>query len=434
MDIIGTVQSMSGLSFKEMLQHPTVFGLWTATLLGLIVTFGKSIPGALYERLKRYLSITLTIDESDNVSGYDVFDSFNKWVVEHRVEWLSRSFEVDVNQKIQSGQGFQIVVFEGSLFFINMARREPKGQMSLRTIGYYTIQTAKWNRSKLDRLVNASTSLKDYGQLILSESNHDTSGFRFDYPEYVKHQQQLISPKVYNRISNAFDRFNKGRGWYNDNCLPYKECIMLYGPPGTGKTSLIRHLAALHNMNLVLLSPDALNPNLVAKYGSESKSKNTKTIILLEDITSFKALLKEDDSAPADNAIASRISDNQGLSGFLNTLDGAVPLDNVIIVMTTNHINLLDSAVYRPGRVDHRICMEYMTFDEVNDSILKWSEDDERMKVFKGKFPSNQITANTIMKLNSCSAKDLSAVLIDEIVSDNETFIQLHEDETVEES
>jgi mitochondrial chaperone BCS1 len=39
------------------------------------------------------------------------------------------------------------------------------------------------------------------------------------------------------------------------------------------------------------------------------------------------------------------------LSGFLNAIDGATSKEGRILVMTTNHIENLDAAVIRPGRV-----------------------------------------------------------------------------------
>lgn len=39
-------------------------------------------------------------------------------------------------------------------------------------------------------------------------------------------------------------------------------------------------------------------------------------------------------------------------SGFLNALDGVASGEERIIFMTTNHLDRLDSALIRPGRVD----------------------------------------------------------------------------------
>jgi chaperone BCS1 len=43
------------------------------------------------------------------------------------------------------------------------------------------------------------------------------------------------------------------------------------------------------------------------------------------------------------------------LSGLLNCMDGITAPDGAVIVMTTNHPELIDPAMLRPGRVDVRV-------------------------------------------------------------------------------
>ena len=45
------------------------------------------------------------------------------------------------------------------------------------------------------------------------------------------------------------------------------------------------------------------------------------------------------------------------LSGLLNVLDGFFAPENVVFVMTTNHKEMLDPALLRPGRIDYRLYM-----------------------------------------------------------------------------
>lgn len=423
---INTMQSFSGMTLKQIMMHPVVFAAWSTTVLAMIIAFGKSLPLQVFNRIKHYLTIVLTIDESDNISGFDIFDSYNKWVINNRIEWLSRSFEVDFTKKIQSGQGFQVVWYKKALFFITMNRREPKGQNAFKTIGYYTIVTAKWNKNKLDEMIKESCSYKDKGQIQIVEYRDVYA--TFDYPEYIYDQKQLISKKVYQRISDTFERFNNDPGYYTSRKIPYKETIMLYGPPGTGKTSLIRHLAAKHNMNLILTETNNLNPLLVSNLSKKSKQSGIKNVILLEDISSNHSLLKKDSNSSLSDSESEYMNSN--LSKFLNTLDGANPLDDVIIVMTTNHIEKLDSAIYRQGRVDHNICMEYMSFDEANDYILNWDKNDPRIEYIKNNLIIDKLSANTIMKLKSMDENNEN--LIDRrfmtVIEDNNNFMDLFDD------
>ena len=52
--------------------------------------------------------------------------------------------------------------------------------------------------------------------------------------------------------------------------------------------------------------------------------------------------------------------DELNLMGLLNVLDGVVDTPGRILIMTTNHPELLDPALIRPGRIDKRILLAYM--------------------------------------------------------------------------
>merc|ERR1711972_747824 len=52
--------------------------------------------------------------------------------------------------------------------------------------------------------------------------------------------------------------------------------------------------------------------------------------------------------------------DKLNLSGLLNVLDGVVDTPERILIMTTNHPEMLDPALVRPGRIDKKILLGYM--------------------------------------------------------------------------
>ena len=54
-------------------------------------------------------------------------------------------------------------------------------------------------------------------------------------------------------------------------------------------------------------------------------------------------------------------SDDLNLAGILNVLDGVVDCPGRILIMTSNHPEKLDPALIRPGRIDRRIFLDYMT-------------------------------------------------------------------------
>jgi len=85
------------------------------------------------------------------------------------------------------------------------------------------------------------------------------------------------------------------------------------------------------------------------------------SIILFEDIDCMKSGDARPDSVDAacdgKSKLASMKEDRNGvtLSGLLNALDGFSAPDHVLFVMTSNHIEGLDPALLRPGRIDYRL-------------------------------------------------------------------------------
>ena len=57
-------------------------------------------------------------------------------------------------------------------------------------------------------------------------------------------------------------------------------------------------------------------------------------------------------------------------------MEGILEMDGRIIIMTTNHIDKIDPALIRPGRIDHKICFKKLVSNEINNMlrfyIPKW--------------------------------------------------------------
>ena len=154
----------------------------------------------------------------------------------------------------------------------------------------------------------------------------------------------VLEEGVKERIVNDVQVFLKARNWYLDRGIPYRRGYLLYGPPGTGKSSFIQALAGELDFNIAMLnvSERGLTDDRLAHLLANIPSR---TIVLLED---------------ADAAFVNRTqSDEHGyrgatvtFSGLLNALDGVASSEERIVFLTTNHIERLDEALIRPGRVD----------------------------------------------------------------------------------
>ncbi|KAG5981194.1 hypothetical protein E4U55_003202 [Claviceps digitariae] len=157
------------------------------------------------------------------------------------------------------------------------------------------------------------------------------------------------------------------RQWYANRGIPYRRGYLLHGPPGTGKSSLSLALAGYFRMKIFMISLSssaATEDNLMTLF----HDLPTRCVVLLEDIDSAGLTHTREDnltgSASTSDASTARSASNGptppstsrlSLSGLLNILDGVASQEGRILVMTTNHIEKLDKALIRPGRIDMTI-------------------------------------------------------------------------------
>ena len=74
------------------------------------------------------------------------------------------------------------------------------------------------------------------------------------------------------------------------------------------------------------------------------------------------------------------------LSGLLNVLDGFYAPSNVLFVMTTNHVEALDSALLRPGRIDYKL-------------YLGRASDRQKIELYRRFFPdASELEAKTFVE------------------------------------
>ncbi|KAI7532057.1 hypothetical protein KC319_g19254, partial [Hortaea werneckii] len=146
------------------------------------------------------------------------------------------------------------------------------------------------------------------------------------------------------RILADVQEFLDARVWYLDRGIPYRRGYLLYGPPGTGKTSFVQALAGKLDFSIAMLSLSqrGLTDDLLTRLLA---TVPPRTLVLLEDADAAFSNRRQVDEDGYSGA-------NVTYSGLLNALDGVASAEERIIFMTTNHLDRLDDALIRPGRVD----------------------------------------------------------------------------------
>ncbi|KZP12609.1 hypothetical protein FIBSPDRAFT_155584 [Athelia psychrophila] len=156
-------------------------------------------------------------------------------------------------------------------------------------------------------------------------------------------QSVVLEDGIAEKVEGDVKAFLDRRKWYADRGIPYRRGYLLHGPPGSGKTSFIQALAGSLGYDICIL-------NL-----SERGLADDKLNHLLSNAPERSFVLIEDVDAAFNKRVQTGEDGYQSsvtFSGFLNALDGVASGEERIIFLTTNHIERLDPALIRPGRVD----------------------------------------------------------------------------------
>lgn len=149
---------------------------------------------------------------------------------------------------------------------------------------------------------------------------------------------------------------------------------------GTGKSSLSFAIAGYFKLKIYIVSlnnPAMSEENLGTLFTELPK----QCVVLLEDIDTAGLTHTRDipgaDPKPLVNISPATTTTVPGapapvpggrisLSALLNILDGVASQEGRVLIMTTNHIEKLDEALIRPGRVDMNIKFDLANTDMIN--------------------------------------------------------------------
>ncbi|KAF8815434.1 P-loop containing nucleoside triphosphate hydrolase protein [Phlegmacium glaucopus] len=170
----------------------------------------------------------------------------------------------------------------------------------------------------------------------------------------------VLQPGVKDMLLADCRDFLCSEEWYAERGIPFRRGYLLHGVPGSGKTSLIHSLAGELGLDIyvVSLSSKGMSDNTLTTLMGHVPSR---CILLLEDLdAAFTRSVTRDatstgtptaatkETATAETTDGSTLS----LSGLLNSLDGVAAAEGRLLFATTNHIERLDPALSRPGRMD----------------------------------------------------------------------------------
>ncbi|KAJ4471204.1 hypothetical protein C8R41DRAFT_870651 [Lentinula lateritia] len=244
-------------------------------------------------------------------------------------------------------------------------------------------------------------------QIYFADSH---GGWRWTDSRHKRPMSSIVLNPGYKEmlLSDTKDFLNSEK-WYADRGIPFRRGYLLHGVPGSGKSSLIHAIVRLLSAGELMLDIYALS--LSAAWINDATLTTlmgrvpARCIVLLEDLDAAftrstgrrskkdkkrkdkkdKKDKKSKDKSKSDsnnNGSGTTVGINSGsssrrrrtgtsgingganttdalsevntlsLSGLLNALDGVAAAEGRLLFATTNHLDHLDPALSRPGRMD----------------------------------------------------------------------------------
>ncbi|KAG8052009.1 hypothetical protein GUJ93_ZPchr0001g32366 [Zizania palustris] len=225
----------------------------------------------------------------------------------------------------------------------------------------------------------------------LYTNNKSVDSYRYDYKawSYINFDHPTtfdtlaLDMAKKRDIMDDLDAFRNNKDFYRRAGKPWKRGYLLYGPPGTGKSTMIAAMANyldydIYDVELTVVN----NNNDLRRLLIETTSKS---IIVIEDIdcsldlTGDRAARQQKHHQDRDRRDDKRDSSMVTLSGLLNFIDGLWSAcgGERIVVFTTNHLDKLDTALIRRGRMDMHIEMSYCGLEAFRTLAKNYLDIDE---------------------------------------------------------
>lgn len=357
----------------------------------------KSIPTTIWSFIKRKVTYTLTIEETDELYIY-----LERWLTNNykdnyrNVEASLSPFKIngggvhysdhvdepiitasengDTGEKTKVDDKLYIWQYSDTFILKYNKRRLllTKGREKLE--GAKDLRNAFFNRFTIsglwakDSILSLLEEVVEYNQQFKSErlpriySNSSWGEWSYSGEITTKNLNNVFFENK-DFLIDDIDIFLKNSAWYYKRGITYKRGYIFYGLPGNGKTATVQAIARNYKKDVYYISLTNLEQDAhLAKLFTNLRGGG---IIVFEDVDTYFDGRKNNNP----NGVS--------FSMLLNCLDGVFSQNGTILIMTTNHIEKLDPALIRPGRIDVKLEITNPSKSEIINYLKNFYEVDE---------------------------------------------------------
>jgi SpoVK/Ycf46/Vps4 family AAA+-type ATPase len=178
------------------------------------------------------------------------------------------------------------------------------------------------------------SALKEFAIEVPKISWDDIGGY-----EETKHEMQKVIewPLIHREVYEAYVG------------SPPKG-LLLFGPPGCGKTLFAKAVANAANASFLSVK----GPELTSKYFGESEEK-IREIFRKAKRASPSIIFFDEIDAIAKKRGETHEASERIVAQLLTEMDGVEQLKDTLVLAATNRIDIIDTAILRPGRFDRLV-------------------------------------------------------------------------------
>lgn len=364
-------------------------------IIGALSVWLREVPEQVWDWIVRQTTMMITVKDDDAA-----FVWVKEWFLEQKFLKRIRRLDLDTtvrNERIAMipAPGKHWFWYGGRPFEVWFSRTESTRERTARRIESLTFRTLGRNRVVLELFVDDVVKCHVKRQGVQSYLYVYDDGW--EYVEGYSPRRMasvVLQPGEKEHLLEDVAKFRKTKPRYEQLGVPYHRGYLFYGPPGTGKTSLASALAAHFGLSIYIVNLTDFNDRSLMRAVNQVPANS---VLLFEDIDCMRG----SQSRNTKSGTASGTKENEPavlgvtLSGLLNVLDGFHAPNGVLFVMTTNHVEQLDPALLRPGRIDYRL-------------YLGRASDSQKVELYRRFFPDvSEHEAREFVEA-SCSAETMA--------------------------